>query len=164
MSEPSVAKAADAVWLGPTPTAEVLAIFDVAVMLIFVAMVLDAVDGRVRLRLAPLELRALLLHALHALGVVGVHFRSLRRGLGEHGASFGRGDPRPLRQLSHPLLRRSHHADRRQVQRPDERQRDGRVPGGGQNAAPRSRAGFRLRLRLRPHARISSFDARSTPC
>lgn len=43
----AMAKAADAVWLGPTPTAEVLAIFDVAVMLIFVAMVLDAVDGRV---------------------------------------------------------------------------------------------------------------------
>ena len=43
----AMAKVADAVWLGPAPSAEVIAVFEAAVLLVLVAMVLDAIDGRV---------------------------------------------------------------------------------------------------------------------
>ncbi len=43
----AMAKVADAVWIGPNFTPEVIAIFEVAAVLVFAAMVLDAIDGRV---------------------------------------------------------------------------------------------------------------------
>lgn len=43
----AMAKVADAVWLGPVATPEVIAVFEVAVLLVLVAMVLDAMDGSV---------------------------------------------------------------------------------------------------------------------
>ena len=43
----AMAKVADAVWLGPDTTAPVISMFETAVLLILIAMVLDAIDGRV---------------------------------------------------------------------------------------------------------------------
>lgn len=43
----AMAKVADAVWLGPGANPEVMHIFEIAALLVFAAMVLDALDGRV---------------------------------------------------------------------------------------------------------------------